>query len=273
MRLAWGSEKARRAAWLAVLLLACALPAGPAQGHPELLAQIHLVDAQLAEHPNNTDLLLQRADLYRRHGDYAAAGRDFATVRTLDPANGKLDFYAGRLQLETGDAAQAEVSLSRYLGHHAEHAAAWSLRGHARLALGRPAEAADDFGSAIAHAAHPTPSLYVQHCLALFGAGQGHWESARAAADIGLAKHPQDVALLGLAVDISLALGQGPAAAAYLELLPVALRALQQWHSRVESLNCLAAQASDPEECVAPASARLERQVRELSQAATMDTG
>jgi predicted Zn-dependent protease len=252
-------------------MLACTLPVGPVHGHPELLAQIRLLDAQLTEQPDNTDLLLQRGDLYRRHGDYSAAERDFAAARTLDSANDKLDFYAGRLRLETGDAAQAEATLSRYLERHAEHAAAWSLRGQARLALGQPAKAADDFGSAIARAVHPTPTLYLERCVALFAAGQRHWESARAAADAGLANHPQDVALLGMAADISLALGESSLAAAYLDLLPVALRGLHQWHSRAESLNCLAARASDPEECVAPALERLERQVRAQSKAVTMD--
>jgi tetratricopeptide (TPR) repeat protein len=191
-------------------------------------------------------------------------------VRTLEPANDRVDFYEGRLRLEVGDAVAADASLSRYLGRHPEHAAAWSLRGRARLARGDPVSAAGDFSDAIARTPHPTPALYLEQSLALFSAGEEHWVSAQGAADTGLAQHPQDVALLGLATDLSLVMGQPVAAAGYLDRLPAVLGKLPQWSSRTDSLRCLDAGAVTLAQCAASARERLEQQARGQSQALTM---
>lgn len=268
MRLPWRSRGGRLTGQIALLLLAGGLLAGPAHGHPELWAQIELIDGQLAAQPGNTELLLRRGDLYRRHGDHGAAERDFAAVRQLDPDNDLLDFYAGRLQLESGAPDQADESLSRYLERHPEHAAAWVLRGRARLARGLPLAAAGDFADAIAHSTRPTPSLYLQQAMALLGAGEKHLDTARAAADTGLARHPQDVALLGLATDIALVRGQGAAASGYVGTLPGALADLPQWRSRRESLDCLQLGEAATVQCAAPARERLEQQLREQALAA-----
>jgi predicted Zn-dependent protease len=253
---------------IALLLLAGGLLTGPVHGHPELLAQIELINDQLAAQPQNTELLLRRGDLYRRHGDHGAAERDFATVRRLDPDNDLLDFYAGRLQLETGAPGRADESLSRYLARHPEHASAWVLRGRARLARGLPLAAAGDFAGAIAHSSRPTPSLYLQQAMALLAAGEKHLDSARAAADTGLARHPQDVALLGLATDIALVRGQGAAASGYLGTLPGALADLPQWRSRRESTDCLQRGEATTVQCAAPARERLDQRLREQALAA-----
>lgn len=267
----WCSDRAWRANRLAGLLLACCLHAGPAFAHPELLAQIEQIDARLVEQPGNTTLLLQRGDLYRRHGDYVAAAADFSMVRKLDQANVTVGFYEGRLLLETGEAERADESLSHYLRSHPDHATAWSLRGRARLARGLPLLAVDDFSAAIEHSTRTTPTLYLQHVVALVAAGEGYWDLARGAADEGLAQHPYDMALLGVATDTALALGQTEAVTAYLERLPGPLTELPQWSSRAQSLDCLRGGDAGSRVCAGPARQRLAQSVLEQSQAITMD--
>jgi tetratricopeptide (TPR) repeat protein len=265
-------EATRRIAISAGLFLACCLSAGSAFAHPELLAQIERIDAQLAERPEDTGLMLQRGDLYRRHGDYAAAAADFATVRELDPANVTLGFYEGRLLLEQGDPTRADELLGRYLENEPDHAAAWSLRGQARLARGLPLLAVDDFSAAIEHSTRTTPTLYLQHAAALVAVGEGYWDLARAAADAGLEQHPYDMALLGLATDTALALGQTAIVSGYLERLPGALLGLPQWSSRAESLDCLRRGEKAGRVCADPARERLALSVRDQSQVFRVDS-
>jgi tetratricopeptide (TPR) repeat protein len=224
---------------VAGLLIGLTLLASPAWGHPELLAQIELLDTEIQQQPGNAELLIRRGDLYRREQDYSAAQRDFAAARKLQPDNSELDFFQGRLQLERGDFAAADLLLSHYLAAHPEHASAWALRGRTRLSLDLPLEAAQDYAQAIAHSDAPSPSLYREQVLALVAAGEGYYITARKMADAGLDRFPGEVSLLGLATDIALAEDEPGAAALYMQRLPAPISLLPAWQARRERAQCL----------------------------------
>jgi predicted Zn-dependent protease len=252
---------ARSRAGLAILLVTMAVIAGPAGAHPDLLEQIERLNEQLARAPGNAELLVRRADLHRRHEDYAAALRDFAAARAVQPGNREYDFQEGRLRLETGDPDRADALFSNYLEAHSGHAAAWHLRGQARLAMGQPVLAALDFARAIATSAAPTPVLYRQQASALVAAGDDHWQAARDALDTGLARHPVEVSLLGLATDIALAQAETAAARHYLARLPKGLETLPQWRARLELASCGDAGDGEAADCAQMARAQLLAQV------------
>jgi tetratricopeptide (TPR) repeat protein len=227
----------------ACLCLLSALGCGPALGHPDLLSQIEVLDAQIAEQPGDAGLLVQRGDLYRRHGDFTAASRDFSAARVIDPSFSEHDFYSGRLALEMGDQQTALTQLGQYLQQNPQHAAAWTLHGDAQLALGQPLAAAGDYARAISTSAHPSPTLFVQQARALDAAGQDHQEAALQVVDQGLERFPREVSLLGTGTDIALSLGQFEKAQGYLEVLPPSIRALPQWQSREARVAAARAQA------------------------------
>ena len=224
---------------LACLLFALSTLANPAWSHPDLVAQIEDLTAKLLQQPADPGLLVQRGDLYRRHADYSAAAQDFATARAIRPDFPELDFYQGRLRLETGDAATAEELFTHYLVAHPEHAGAWALRAQARLGLEHAEAAAEDYAQAIRRSANPSPSLYRLQILALVAAGEQHWQTAREVVDTGLDRFPREVSLLGLGTDIALAENLPVIATTYIETLPAALIELDRWQSRLELRRCL----------------------------------
>ena len=239
---------------LAILLALCV---STAAAHPDLLQQIERLDAEIARAPGDASLLLQRGDLHRRHGDFAAAEADFAAARALQPDLPQQDFAEGRLLLEAGLPAAADQYFSRFLEAHPQHASAWNLRGHARLAQGQPGLAAQDYARAIEFSDAPGPVLFQQLGAALVLAGTARWQDARQALAEGLSRTPQDVALLGLAIDIELALGEVGAADAAIKQLPAGLQRLPQWQRRMELAACGMAGGDGVEACAQQAWTRL----------------
>jgi predicted Zn-dependent protease len=248
------------------LLLGLFALVSPAWSHPDLLLQIENLDARLLAEPGNAELLTLRGDLYRRHADYAAAARDFAAARVIQPEYPLLDFHEGQLLLETGDPGAAEQHLDRYLLLHPQHAGAWILRAEIHLAQGEAEAAARDYAMAIGHADHASPALYRDWALALVAAGMTQWNPARNVVDIALEQFPRDVSLLALGADIALAENQPDLATSYFDRLPEPMMRLPSWQARSEAMNCLESQATEAAEsgCLAAARKALEEQASPL---------
>jgi len=172
--------------------------------HPDLVLQIESLDAQIKSSPTNTELLIKRGDLYRRHESYPAAASDFATARKIDPDNSLLDFYEGHLLFDAGDFEAAELHFKKHLSNHSEHSKAWGLRGETAIRLKKPEPAATYFANAITHAQSPSPALYRSQILSLVSVGQSRWEDASQVTDQGLEHFGLEVSLLGLGIDIAL---------------------------------------------------------------------
>ena len=211
-----------------------------ALAHPDLILQIEALDLQIKSSPTDTELLIKRGDLYRRHESYPAAASDFATVRKIDPDNSLLDFYAGHLLFDSGDFEAAELHFEKHLNNHSEHAKAWGLRGETAIRLKKPEPAATYFANAIAHAQSPSPALYRSQTLSLVSIGQSRWEDAIQVVDHGLNHFGLEVSLLGLGIDIALANNQPGKSKLYLDTLPEPLLTLKQWQQRQKTRNCVA---------------------------------
>jgi len=208
-----------------------------ATAHTDLEQQIAALSEQLQSNPGNAELLLQRGDLYRRHMEYVAAEQDFTQARLADPDNRLIDFYEGRLSLETGKPEKAVGFLREYLETDPETASAWVLLGRAELELEAPNRAAEDFSRAIDLSARPAPDLY--RLLALSLLADNRPADALRAVDAGLDRIPGEVNLLGLGIDISLAVQQPVAAQGYLTQLPEGLLRVKRWGRRAELTTCL----------------------------------
>jgi len=210
-------------------------------GHPDILAQIEELDRQLVEHPGDARLLVKRGDLNRRHQDYEAAQIDFTKARRADPGYPELDFFEGRLLLESGDPQRAVELLGRYLATKPQHANAWLLRGEGWLALGQSDAAADDFVEAIKRSENPSPELFRRLALVLFDSGESRWQDADTVIATGLVSFPSDISLRALGVDIALARHDPNSAANYMKPLPPAVLQLPQWQDRSRKIQSLCA--------------------------------
>lgn len=215
-------------------------------GHPDILAQIENLDEQLADKPGDARLLVKRGDLNRRHQDYQAARIDFAAARRADPGYPELDFFEGRLNLESNDPLRAVELLGRYLATAPENANAWVLRADGWLALGQTAAAADDLAEGIRHSEHPSPELFRRLALALFDTGEHRWHDADIVIRTALDRFPTDISLRALGVDIALARQDPVGAASYMKPLPPAVLQLPQWRERSQKIQSQCAVVNCP---------------------------
>lgn len=249
---------------IVLLALAAFQFAPPIAAHPDLLAQIARLDAEIAANPNDVGALVRRADLHRRHADHDAAAADLGRARELarrvpQAASHLPDIAraAGRLALDRGLPAEAAAELDLYLDTRPDDPAAWRYRGRALLALGRNDEAAADFAESIRRTPRAPPDLYRSRALALAAIGPDGWTRALEAVEEGLDSHPADPALAGLATDLALALGDADAAAAHIARLPEPIRRLPDWVARLRALQCLRSADDSGADCAGDIRSRL----------------
>ncbi len=70
--------------------------------HPDLQLQIDELSGQLEHEPGNVELLLRRGDLQRRHENWDLAREDFERIRKIQPDNKTVDWFEGRLDVQSG---------------------------------------------------------------------------------------------------------------------------------------------------------------------------
>jgi len=213
--------------------------ARPLSAHSDLVLQVEALSEQVSQNPQDTELLIRRGDLYRRHGDWAAAENDFQNVRELEADHIMIDWYEGRLLMEAGRSTEAEAMLTRFLETRPDHAGAYQARAVTRLDLNQKLLAADDFRAAVDKSEQPSPSLYRSLVLSLVAAGFDHSEAAITVVNDGLDRFPREVSLLGLGVDLSLAQSDSQQALKYINEIPPRLYALPQWQFRKAALICI----------------------------------
>lgn len=90
--------------------------ARPAAAHGAIHERLDHVSSQIAASPDNADLYLQRADLFRQHQEWKPALADCKTAAKLDPEI-EADALAGRIWLESGPVHGALTSSFRTLSN------------------------------------------------------------------------------------------------------------------------------------------------------------
>jgi len=218
------------------LWLVCTCPV--AFAHPDLLQQIEDLTEQLEQQPGNVDLLLKRGDLQRRVQNWSLARADFERVREVQADNKTIDWFEGRLDVESDRLAEGILLLSRFLQANPEHTIALQNRAQAYLLLQQPLLAAQDFAVVIRVSDRPAPSLFSANALALVVAGADYYSAAMAVVQSGLVLFPAEIMLTGIATDLSLALSELETASNLIKQLPPSIQKLQQWQTRQALLDC-----------------------------------
>lgn len=206
--------------------------------HPDLMLQIEELTAQLVQQPGNAALLLKRGDLQRRHENWDLARADFRRVREVQPDNGLIDWFEGRLAVETGQPDLAVQYLNRFLKKNPGHSIALQNRAQAYLLLHQPVLAAQDYELVIHGNDKAGPTLYSANALALIEAGSEYFSQALAVVRSGLVKFPSEILLTGISTDVSLARADTQAASDLIKQLPAAIQGLPQWQARQALLDC-----------------------------------
>jgi tetratricopeptide (TPR) repeat protein len=165
-------------------VLAFASPA-LARAHGDLHFRIAELGAELARHPEDAALWLERAELWRRDGTLDSAEADLARATLRDPRMPRVPLLRGALRLSAGRALEAESALGEFLAIEPGHLEALRLRATARSALGRFAESAEDRQAVARGAGRVTPEDFVDWARALEAAGRPAGESL-AAYDAGV---------------------------------------------------------------------------------------
>jgi len=234
--------------WSLLLVIA---PVPRAWSHAGLELQIEELTLQLERQPDNVEWLLKRGDLQRRHESPALARDDFKRVREIQPDNATVDWFEGRLELESGYPEIGIQYLDHFLLANPDHAIALQNRAQAHLLLHQPLLAAQDYQRVIQVSEKPAPSLYSSNALVLVAAGPEYFSQAMDVVWTGLERFPGEVSLTGLGTDISLAVADTGTAQNLINTLPAAILGLPQWKARVALLNCDA--GSSLESCQAVA--------------------
>ncbi|MBI5383809.1 MAG: hypothetical protein HZA90_03890 [Verrucomicrobia bacterium] len=191
-------------ALLAVLGWACAGVPPCAHAHGELHEMIVQAGRDIERKPNDPQLYLHRAELYRLHREWDAGLADLDRADALSNQWHVLHFTRARLLLDAEWFQSAKVAADRFLAREPDHVEALITRARARAKLGERLAAADDYTRALARTSGPVPELYLERAEALTAEGGAHVDKALEGLEQGLAKLGPVVTLQLAAMNLEL---------------------------------------------------------------------
>jgi len=196
----------RRVATFVLALAVLAAGGGPIRAHVGVEELGHALDAEVARHPGDGELHLQRARAHFLAREWAAALADLDAAARHGVARDVVGTTRGQVLLEAGRPRAARTEFDRVLRRSP---LAWGTvfeRGRAWLALGNAERAADDFGRAIAHLDTPRPEQVIARRDALVSLGRR--AAAVLALDEGMARIGHVASLELAAIDLDVELGR-----------------------------------------------------------------
>jgi tetratricopeptide (TPR) repeat protein len=211
----------------ALALVGLVAAPGLARAYVGLDELTNALDAEVALHPDDAELRLQRARvlLLTRQWRAALAELDAAASRGADPA--VVGTTRGRVLLEAGKARAARVELDRVLRRHPAAYDALFERGRACLALGDAQQAAADFGHALERLETPRPEHVMARRDALVALGRR--ADAVQALDEGMARIGHVASLELAAIDLESEMGLHASALRRIDRLLAAMPQNPAW--------------------------------------------
>lgn len=232
MQMLYGIRFIRGVLLIGLVWSAMLVSAPSTYAHGTFHERIGRVNGQIEMEPQNAELYLTRAGIYRSHGDWEAALADIDRAAQLDPDRRDVDYFRGRVFLAAGHPQKAEVVLRRFLEAAPDHPAALVARARALAKLGRHLDAADEYTRAIQHAPVPLPAYYLERAQALAHGGDAHRGAAIRGLDEGMARLGPLVTLALAAIELEVEGGRFDAALARLERLTARTPRQESWLAR-----------------------------------------
>jgi predicted Zn-dependent protease len=154
--------------WI-VLILALWLSPPPCPAHPDLIEEIARTSAELKQ-SESSSLYLERADLFRRHGEFDAALADIGAAERTNHAVFNLD--RARVLCDAGRAAESFEFIQTFLKSDPANAEALIIRARCQARLGHPEAAVADFTAGISRCPAPGPDLFLERAKQQAALGQ-----------------------------------------------------------------------------------------------------
>ena len=145
---------------LVIATLFGAVRSSPA--HPDLIDEITRVTAQINEQEESAERYQQRAELFRRHGQFEAALMDIAVVERLRTNSPGVVLAKARIFSEAGMAKPALGTIQKFLQLAPAEAEALLIRARAEAQLGQAPAAVADYTAAIQLAAAPALDWFLE---------------------------------------------------------------------------------------------------------------
>lgn len=170
-----------------------------ALAHPDLLARIAQVTAQLEKPGDHYELYLTRADLYRRHAQFEEALADISEADHIKPDAPATLFSKAQVLCDMGQAGEARNDVQKFLAANTNQLDALILRARCNIRLDQREAAIADYSFVISNSPAPGPDLVEERARAQ--ARLGRLADAVAGLDEGFAKCGEVPSLQLLAID------------------------------------------------------------------------
>jgi tetratricopeptide (TPR) repeat protein len=166
--------------WSTVIFSLCAF------AHGDLHERIAAVTAQIQTNPASPGLWLQRADLHRQHGEFAAAKNDLDHAAQLKPGWPAAHLQRARISFDTEKFSDCELAATACLNLEPTNADALVLRARSLVQLKEFTRAAADYDAVLdaTNSAAPLPDLYLERARA--HAAVENWDAAIHGLDAGM---------------------------------------------------------------------------------------
>lgn len=198
-----------------------------AWAHADLLAFIARLTAQINTNQNDADALIQRADLYRLHGNWDEARADHAAAGRIAPGSTSLLLGQAQLQVDLGEDSSARTAYDAVLSRDPTNAAALFGRAPVLARLGERKAAIADYSRGLALSAFPQPGHFLERA-GLQAAEYGADEAIKGLEE-GLARLGWMVALQKAAIELELQRQQTDEALARLETIITRSNRKETW--------------------------------------------
>lgn len=207
----------RSALRVCIVLISVGVFVAGAQGHGDRNEHLARLDAKIEADPNAVALLLERSATHRRLGHYKASLVDLDRVLAVSPDHHKAHYLRGLTHLRSGNHAEAEVALRRYLESVPESPTGRVALAESLSEQGRYVAAGVEYTLAIAAQPTPVPDHYLARAKAYRAAGQPYLDLAVEGLDEGMSSLGPLLTMQRLAIEIELDRGHHAGAIARID--------------------------------------------------------
>lgn len=187
---------------------------------------------ELTRQPGNADLLLQRGERYRSHGDLASARTDLEAALASNPSLQPARLRLALVARDQDRLDEALTLLDTTLAAESTNLLARATRADVRVRAGRPAEAIPDFDRVLADSSHPRPELFIARARAVLSADTNAFSRALDGINEGIAQLGPVPSLQMLALDIEERSGNIDGALRRLDTLMAGMERKERWLMR-----------------------------------------
>ena len=168
--------------------------------HDGLHEQIIAVTKKIAKEPNNANLYLKRAELYRLHEEWKNSEKDFNRAEKLNPNLAVVDLGRGKLWLDAKRFSSAKSALERFLTKEPNSFEAVLTLARVSSKLNQTENAVKYFTQAIALSPKDSAEIYLERSLLL--GERGRFDEALRGLDEGIERFGGLVVLQNAAIDL-----------------------------------------------------------------------